>query len=77
MVIVNVAVALIVTLNWALAVCPAASVTVTLNRLVPVAVGVPLTTPVLPFRVNPAGAAPEVIDHVYGVVPPLATIVLE
>lgn len=69
--------ALMVTLSLAVAVCPAASVTVTEKTLVPVAVGVPLITPELVFRLRPGGVAPEVTDQVYGWVPPLAAMVLE
>ena len=39
---------------------------------VPEAVGVPLIWPAL-LRDNPAGSEPEIIDQLYGVVPPLAT----
>jgi hypothetical protein len=33
--------------------------------------------PVEAFMVSPAGSDPDEIDHVYGVVPPVATIVWE
>ena len=39
----------------------------------PVEFGLPLMT--APFRDNPAGREPEAIDHVYGVVPPVAVSV--
>jgi hypothetical protein len=59
---------------------PMASVTVTVTAVpvVPLvaAVGVPLTTPVLPASVRPAGKVPEVIAYVYGAVPPAAVIVV-
>jgi hypothetical protein len=42
---------------------------------VPAAVGVPLTTPVEEARDNPAGRLPERTDQLYGVAPPVATIV--
>ena len=42
---------------------------------VALAVGVPLSAPVAAFSVTPAGNAPEVIDHVYGVMPPVAASV--
>ena len=37
---------------------------------VPDVVGVPVIAPVLVFNVSPAGSAPVITDHVYGVVPP-------
>jgi hypothetical protein len=40
------------------------------------AVGVPLITPVLD-RLSPAGKVPVVIDHRYGIVPPVARRVAE
>lgn len=43
------------------AVKPALSVSVTRNKLGPVAVGVPEITPVDAFSCNPVGKAPEVI----------------
>jgi hypothetical protein len=49
-----------------------ASVTVTVTVDEPAAVGVPAT--VQPDRVKPAGREPELIEHVYGVVPPAASI---
>lgn len=49
-----------------------ASVTFTVIGDEPAVVGVPLT--VQPARVRPAGSA-QVIEHAYGVVPPLAVIV--
>jgi hypothetical protein len=36
--------------------------------------GVPLMTPVLESMLRPAGSPPSDIDHVYGIVPPLAAI---
>ena len=41
------------------------------------AVGVPLSRPVDEFNVKPPGSVPEVSDHVYGMVPPLAANVCE
>ena len=35
-------------------------------------VGVPLITPVLLLRLNPAGKLPDTTDQLYGVVPPVA-----
>ena len=55
----------------------AASFTCTVNDTVPVVVGVPEITPVDATRLNPVGNEPELIDQVYGVVPPLACSVLE
>ena len=49
------------------------SVTITVRLEVPGAVGVPLT--VQPLSVRPAGSVPDVIEQLYGVVPPLAPIV--
>jgi hypothetical protein len=37
-----------------------------------VAVGVPLITPVLLLRPNPGGKLPDMMDQLYGVVPPVA-----
>src|SRR5580658_751355 len=52
--------------NWALAVSPAASVTVTVKVLAPVAVGVPLMEPEPVFNASPTGKAPDEMDQVYG-----------
>lgn len=52
-----------------------ASVTFTVKLLVPVAVGVPEITPVLAASDRPDGNEPELIDHVYGDVPPLHAMV--
>jgi hypothetical protein len=41
------------------------------------AVGVPLITPVEEFSVKPLGKVPDVSDHVYGLVPPVADNVCE
>ena len=40
-------------------------------------VGVPLIRPVVGFRIKDAGSAPELMDHEYGLVPPLAVSVCE
>lgn len=40
---------------------------------VPAVVGVPVMAPVLALSVSPAGSAPELMEKLYGVVPPLAT----
>ena len=60
-------------LKFAVALCAGelASVTLTVNDVVPAAVGVPLICPAL-LSVSPAGKEPEEIDQLYGVVPPLA-----
>jgi hypothetical protein len=46
--------------------------TVTLKVHIPAVVGVPEIAPFVEFRVSPAGIAPELIDQVYGTVPPVA-----
>jgi hypothetical protein len=48
------------------------SVTVAVKLDTPVTDAVPEIVPVVAARVNPAGRLPEVIDHVYAGVPPLA-----
>ena len=48
------------------------SATVTVKRATPLAAGVPEITPVLAFSPRPDGKLPALIDHLYGVVPPLA-----
>jgi len=53
------------------------SATVAVKLKVPLAVGVPEIRPVLAVRLRPAGRLPEVIDHVYGIVPPVARRDLE
>ena len=53
------------------------SVTFTVNDEVPDVVGVPEIFPVVPVKVKPAGRDPDRIDHVYGVVPPVAAKVPE
>ena len=53
------------------------SVTCTVKFVVPEAVGVPLMTPVEALMARPAGSEPTEIDHVYGVVPPVAVRVCE
>ena len=58
------------------AVTLAESVTVTVKVNAPLCVGVPLRTPA-ELKVTPAGNAPEVNDHVYGLVPPVAVKVCE
>ena len=52
------------------------SFTVTVKFAVPLAVGLPEIAPLL-ARLSPAGRLPELIDQVYGVVPPPALSVLE
>ena len=42
---------------------------------VPDVVGVPLICPLDALRLNPVGRVPELRDHVYGVVPPVACTV--
>ena len=62
--------------NALVADCVPLSATRTVKLAVPVAVGVPLTTPALD-KVRPAGRLPTVTDHVYGGVPPVAARVCE
>jgi hypothetical protein len=52
------------------AVTPLAPVTVIVIVAVPAVVGVPLTSPVVEFKVNPAGNAPLVSANVFGDMPP-------
>jgi hypothetical protein len=48
---------------------PEAFVALTVNLDVPIAVGVPDITPVVSFKLRPAGSVPPDIDQVIGVVP--------
>jgi hypothetical protein len=48
---------------------PAAFVALTVNLDVPIAVGVPDITPVVAFKLKPAGSVPLDIAHAIGVVP--------
>ena len=57
----------IVTFCVAFGIVPLAACTTKLK--VPVAVGVPERTPVLVFRVRPAGSVPLMVLHVNGAVP--------
>jgi hypothetical protein len=62
-------------LNVCVAVCAVGvveSVTFTVKPKAPEAVGVPEIMPVEAFKLRPGGKEEEVIDHVYGVVPPVA-----
>ena len=52
------------------AVTPFAPVTVIVIVAVPAAVGVPLTSPVVEFKVSPAGRVPLVSVNVFGDMPP-------
>ena len=63
MVIVGEDTAVTVNMSALLAMSELASVTCTVKSLVPVPVGVPEITPELEVRLNPAGRAPEMIDH--------------
>jgi hypothetical protein len=69
---------MIVIVKLAVAVCAGEleSVTLTVTEEVPVVVGVPLIAPEM-LSVRPAGKEPELIDQVYGEVPPLAAKVAE
>ena len=51
-----------------------ASVAVKVNE-VPPPVGVPLSTPVLEFKLRPVGIDPDVMDHASGAYPPDAVTV--
>ena len=53
------------------------SATLKVRLEVPLAVGVPEMTPVAGARLSPAGRLPDVMDQVYGVVPPVALSVAE
>jgi len=53
------------------------SVTFAVKLKEPDVVGVPEIVPLAADSVNPAGNAPELILQLYGVVPPLATKVVE
>ena len=48
---------------------PNVFVAVTVIEVVPSAAGVPLTTPLEAFKVNPLGSAPPVTDQVIGLLP--------
>jgi hypothetical protein len=53
------------------------SVTVAVNVDIPLAIGTPEIVPADDARVRPWGSLPEVIDHTYGAVPPVAFSVFE
>jgi hypothetical protein len=59
-------------LKAAVAALELTSVTLTVKLLVPLLDGVPVMAPLLAFKLRPAGRLPTVMDHVYGVTPPLA-----
>ena len=48
------------------------SLTCTVKLTVPITVGLPEMVPVEEFKLRPGGSVPELIDHVYAVVPPVA-----
>src|SRR3972149_10235715 len=54
------------------ATAPFASVTCTVKFEVPAVSGVPLITPLPPFRLNPDGNVPAITDQLYDVLPPQA-----
>src|SRR5262245_41206538 len=56
----------------AVSVLPFESVTLNVMVNVPVAVGVPLITPVEAFSESPAGSEPDAMENVYAGVPPFA-----
>jgi hypothetical protein len=53
------------------------SLTVAVKLEVPDAVGLPEMIPLVAARVSPAGRLPDLIDHVYAGVPPVADIAAE
>ena len=59
----------VITMLNAFVLFPAALVTLTENLNVPAAVGVPEITPVVSFKLRPAGSLPLEIDQVIGVDP--------
>ena len=61
--------ATVMEIAW-LAVLPAPSVTSKVTELLLAPVGMPLMTPELLFKLNPAGNVPDVIPHLYGLAPP-------
>jgi len=64
--------AAVVILQFWDAVAGAESRTLTVNKLVAAAVGMPVIAPVAPLRIKPAGSVPDVIVNAYGGVPPEA-----
>jgi hypothetical protein len=54
-----------------------ASWTWTVNEYVPDCEGVPLITPDTEFNVSPAGNVPALIVQLYGLIPPIATRLVE
>ena len=67
--------ALTVRVRALIAACAFESVTLTVNFLVPVPVGVPEMAPVFGASARPAGKDPDAMAQVYGVVPPEAASV--
>ena len=64
-----------VMLNACVALCAVGvveSVTFTVKPKIPEAVGVPEISPVEAFKFRPGSREEELMDHVYGVVPPVA-----
>ena len=54
-----------------------ASITLTVKLKTPEPVGVPEIVPVPTLKLTPGGRDPELIDHVYGAMPPAADRVVE
>ena len=50
-------------------VLPAAFVALIVNLNVPIAVGIPVITPVVSLKIRPAGSVPLAIDQFIGIVP--------
>ena len=72
--------AAIVRVNDLVAVCAVGaveSVTLAVKLNDPAVVGVPEIVPLAAASVRPAGNAPELMLQLYGVVPPLASIIVE
>src|SRR5579871_4702960 len=63
-------------LSGPVAISEFASVNCTVKLLMPLPVGVPEIIPVLEASVSPVGSVPDAMDHVYGVVPPVAASVV-
>ena len=73
-VIVGITPALFMTILNCLVLFPAVFCALTVMLNVPVAVGVPDITPVVPFKFSPVGSVPLEIDQVIGVVPVAASV---
>ena len=63
---------LIAMLRGFVAVSESESVTCAVKLVLPITVGVPLITPELAFRESPGGRVPDIIDHEFDPLPPVA-----